>query len=176
MNNWGFVLWLLGLSVITLVSVMWLLDISGRQRKLQRRIENIFTDEEGQDLSQPLEALAVRLDVNDERMERLQADLARLGTYLPNSIQAVGVVRFQAFTDYGGDQSFALALANTAGDGLVMSSIFAREGTRVYAKVLEGWTSPHSLSFEEEEAISKAREGLQGADAPANKKKPAQKT
>ena len=61
MNNWGFILWLLGLSVMTLVSVMWLLDISGRQRKLQKRIESIFTDEEGQDLSQPLEALAVPL-------------------------------------------------------------------------------------------------------------------
>jgi hypothetical protein len=176
MDNWGFILWLLGLSVMTLVGVMWLLDISGRQRKLQKRIESIFTDDEGQDLSQPLEALTVRLDVTDERMERLQADLARLGTYLPNSVQAVGLIRFQAFTDYGGDQSFALALANTEGDGVVMSSIFAREGTRVYAKVLEGWTSPHSLSFEEEEAISKAREQLQGIGTPTKKKKQTQKT
>jgi hypothetical protein len=157
MVNLGIVLWLIGLSAMTFFAVAWLLDISNRQREIQKRLDRIFTDEEGHDLSQPLEALAVRMDLDDERAERLRNEVDRLMARLPHSIQAIGLVRFQAFSDYGGDQSFALALADAAGDGVVISSIFAREGTRIYAKPLKAWISSYSLSFEEEEAISQAQ-------------------
>ena len=53
-------------------------------------------------------------------------------------------------------------LADAAGDGVVVSSIFAREGTRTYAKSLTGWTSSYSLSFEEEEAVSQAQSRING--------------
>lgn len=157
MANLGVILWLIGLSAMTFFVAAWLFDISSRQRKIQERLERLFTDEEGGDLSQPLETLAVRLDVSDERMERLRSDLDHLMANLPQNIQALGLVRFQAFSDFGGDQSFALVLANAEGDGSVISSIFAREGTRVYAKPLKAWTSTYSLSFEEEKAIEQAQ-------------------
>jgi hypothetical protein len=161
MQNLGFVLWLIGLSLMTFFAVAWLLDLSNRQRRIQERLDQLFTDEEGHDLSKPLEALVVRLDVCDERTERLRGELDHFNTSFPQSIQAVGLVRFQAFSDFGGDQSFALALADAAGDGVVISSIFAREGTRVYAKPLAAWSSSYSLSFEEQEAISQAQRQLQ---------------
>jgi hypothetical protein len=157
MGNVGFVLWLIGLSAMTFFAVAWLLDLSNRQRQIQERLDKIFTDKEGHDLSKPLEALTARMDVGDERAERLRNDIEQLVAHLPHNIQAVGLVRFQAFSDYGGDQSFALALANATGDGVVISSIFAREGTRVYAKPLTAWTSSYSLSFEEEEAINQVQ-------------------
>lgn len=157
MATWGTILWLIGLSAMTFFVAAWLFDIQSRQRKIQKRLDSIFTDDEGQDLSQPLEALTARLDANDEYTQRLRDDLDELAGYMPRSIQAVGLVRFQAFSDYGGDQSFALALADAQGDGAVISSVFARDGTRVYAKSLQGWNSTYSLSFEEEEAIKQAR-------------------
>jgi hypothetical protein len=44
---------------------------------------------------------------------------------------------------------------------VVLSGIFAREGTRMYAKSLTNWTSTYSLSFEEEEAIGQAQSQIQ---------------
>ena len=164
MANLGTILWLIGLSAMTFFVAAWLFDISGRQRKIQERMERVFTDKEGRDLTEPIEAIMVRLDVSDERAQRLRDDLDGMVANLPRSIQAVGLVRFQAFSDYGGDQSFALVLADAEGDGGVVSSIFAREGTRVYAKPLQGWKSTYSLSFEEEEAIKQARERVARGD------------
>ena len=164
MANLGTILWLIGLSAMTFFVAAWLFDISGRQRKIQERMERVFTDKEGRDLTEPIEAIMVRLDVSDERAQRLRDDLDGMVANLPRSIQAVGLVRFQAFSDYGGDQSFALVLADAEGDGGVVSSIFAREGTRVYAKPLQGWASTYSLSFEEEEAIKQARERVARGD------------
>ena len=162
MGTWGFVLWLIGLSAMIFFAIAWLLDMGNRQRQMQSRLDQIFSDEEGHDLSKPLEALMTRSELNAEQLQQLQSDMDHLKSGLPNTIQAIGLVRFQAFSDYGGDQSFALALADAAGDGVVVSSIFAREGTRTYAKSLTGWTSSYSLSFEEEEAVSQAQSRING--------------
>jgi hypothetical protein len=164
MISWGLILWLIGLSVITFFGVMWLLDISNRQRELQEKLEHTYIDGEGRDVSEPILALTQRVEESESRVQELHAavqqsrtELGEFASQLPSSVQAVGLVRFQAFSDYGGDQSFALALADASGDGVVITGIYAREGTRVYAKPLSKWTSQYSLSFEEENAIKQAR-------------------
>jgi len=158
MGSFGiFLPWIIGLSAMLFFTVAWLLDLRGRQRHLQERLGQLFIDESGQDLSAPLEALMVRLDVSDERVERMRGDVDRLVSRLPGRIQGIGLVRFRAVSDVGGDQSFSLALTDADGSGVVLTSIYASENTRFYAKSLRDWTSSQSLSFEEEEAISIAK-------------------
>jgi len=73
------------------------------------------------------------------------------------SISKVGVVRFNPFKDTGGDQSFAIALLDSNNNGLVISSLFSREGTRIYTKPIEaGKSINYNLSEEEQQAINKA--------------------
>ena len=73
------------------------------------------------------------------------------------AITKVGVVRFNPFKDTGGDQSFAIALLDSNDNGLVISSLYSREGTRIYTKPIEaGKSINYNLSDEEQEAISKA--------------------
>lgn len=71
-------------------------------------------------------------------------------------IQNIGVVRFNPFKDVGGDQSFAIALLDSLGNGLTVSSLYSREGTRVYAKPIKNSASPYQLSGEEKEAVAGA--------------------
>jgi hypothetical protein len=73
------------------------------------------------------------------------------------NLQHSGLVRFNPFRDTGGDQSFALALADGRGTGVVLSSLHTRDVTRVYAKPLDGWGSAHTLTDEEKQAIDVAR-------------------
>ena len=73
-------------------------------------------------------------------------------------IQKVGLVRFNPFSQTGGNQSFSLALLNGNNDGFVISSFHSREGTRIYAKIVkEGERKKSSFSNEEKEAILKAK-------------------
>lgn len=72
-------------------------------------------------------------------------------------IQQVGFLRFNPFRDAGGDQSFALALADQDGNGVVLSSLHSRDVTRVYGKSLVAWESIYQLTSEEQQAIDKAR-------------------
>lgn len=75
---------------------------------------------------------------------------------LRNSIQRMGLVRFNAFEGTGGEQSFAVALLDEEGDGVVVSSLQGRAESRVYAKPVKKWDSTYSLSVEEREAIALA--------------------
>jgi Protein of unknown function (DUF4446) len=72
-------------------------------------------------------------------------------------IQRLGVLRFNPFRDSGGDQSFAVALADQDGNGVVISSLHGRDATRVYAKPLAAWESVYPLNDEERQAIRKAK-------------------
>jgi hypothetical protein len=72
------------------------------------------------------------------------------------TIQKVGLIRFDPFNEMGGKQSFALAMLDDKDNGFVISSLFVKEGNRVFAKPVKNGKSDYILSKEELEAISKA--------------------
>ena len=58
-----------------------------------------------------------------------------------------------------GQLSFSLALLNTIGDGVVISSINGRAETRTYAKPIVAGKGEQELSPEEAQAVHSARLG-----------------
>jgi hypothetical protein len=73
------------------------------------------------------------------------------------SVQKVGIVRFNPFSEIGGDQSFSIALLDGNDDGLVLTSFYTREGNRVYGKPIKAGASRYALSKEEIKAIETAK-------------------
>lgn len=67
-----------------------------------------------------------------------------------------GLVRYDAFEEIGGSQSFAMAIYDEEGNGVVLTSQVGREGGRVYGKALVNGKSDRNLSVEEESAIKHA--------------------
>jgi hypothetical protein len=57
-----------------------------------------------------------------------------------------------------GNQSFAVALLDEEANGVVLSTLYARNHVGVYAKPLQNGTSTYELSEEEKEAIERARQ------------------
>lgn len=73
-------------------------------------------------------------------------------------IQKIGLVRFNPFKDTGGDQSFVLSLVDGNDTGVIISGLYARTGTRWYAKkIVKGKSVEHQLSEEEKESLKEAR-------------------
>jgi hypothetical protein len=157
--------WALGLTVLVGVGVIWILDLNARVGRVKARHESLYAgaEQEG-DLSIALENLANRLSETNARTERLTARAERADATLAHSVQGVGLVRFSAFKDTGGDQSFALALADGEGNGVIISELFRRGETRIYAKPVRGWLSPNILGDEEREALAQAKSTVVGRD------------
>jgi len=150
-------IWSLALSVLLVVIAIWAFDLQARLRRLQRRYESLFSSEEEPSFAAALEQLAARFSKLNARTERLVVQTEEINRTLIRCVQGIGLVRYSAFEDTGGDQSFSLALVDGNGDGMVVSALYGRDATRVYAKPVEGWTSSRPLAREEEQALTRAR-------------------
>ena len=79
-------------------------------------------------------------------------------------VQKVGIVRFNPFSEVGSDQSFSIALLDGQDSGAVITSLYTREGNRVYGKPIKKGQSEYLLSEEEKQAIKKAKNGSKNSN------------
>lgn len=89
----------------------------------------------------------------------IQGAVGSRGTVDPRALRDVAIVRYDALNEMAGQLSFSLALLNSAGDGVVVSSINGRAETRTYAKPVVAGHGSLELSPEEIQAVRTARLG-----------------
>jgi hypothetical protein len=94
-------------------------------------------------------------------MDDLRAEVARLTEHtdagLRGALRFQGIVRYDAYQDMGGQQSWSMAILNANGEGAVITSLHARDHARVYLKEIVGGAPLQRLSPEEERALAAAR-------------------
>jgi len=90
--------------------------------------------------------------------EKISKELENLKKENKFNIQKFGIVRFNPFKEIGGNQSFSIALLDGRDDGIVITSLYTKEGNRIFGKPIKGGKSEHLLSEEEKEAIKIAKE------------------
>ena len=145
-----------GLIATVLALAVACVILARRTRALDARLRGITRGAEGRSLESVLDTHLEKVYAMSRQLEDVAARTAVLEGVQRRSFQRVGLVRFNPFEGTGGNQSFALALLDAAGDGWVLSSLHAREGTRVYAKSITGGRSDAGLSAEETAAINQA--------------------
>lgn len=141
------------LSIFTLILLIVTLTRLGRTR---RRYEALMRGPNGADLETILLSQANRLSENHERIAALERLATDLRAQLRGCTQRVGIVRFNAFPEVGADLSFAIALLDEDNNGVVISGLYGREDSRVYAKPVVAGESTYLLTGEEREAIRRA--------------------
>ncbi|MDD5144654.1 MAG: DUF4446 family protein [Candidatus Pacebacteria bacterium] len=92
-----------------------------------------------------------------EKFENLSEEIKNVKKRQTDSVQKVGLVRYNPFKEVGGDQSFSLALLDDNDSGAVVTSLYSREENRVYGKPVTRGESEYTLSIEEKKAIDKAK-------------------
>ncbi len=127
-----------------------------RYRQLTQTVAHLTRGKRGATLEDTIHAHNKELDALRAEISALREEHDATRAIAHRSIHHVHVVRYNPFKDLGGDQSFALALLNAHGDGVIVSSLHTRDGTRIYAKPLTNHTSPYTLSDEEREALTRA--------------------
>lgn len=149
---------LVGLLTPAVIALaLWVWTLQRRLKGLEARYRRLTQGVEVSNLEALLLAHVDRVQAAVERTRVLDDRVTALEQAAQGHVQHVSVVRFNPFTHTGGDQSFVLVLANGQGDGAVITSLHAREGTRIYAKPLQAWTSTYALMDEEQAAIARAR-------------------
>lgn len=146
------------LGVISLATLILLIVTLRRLGATRRRYEALMHGAEGEDLGQILNDQASRLSDAHERIALLERKAADLREQLRGCTQRIGVVRFNAFPDVGSDLSFVVAALDESDNGFVISSLFAREDSRVYGKPIIAGESTYLLTDEEKQALRQAKQ------------------
>ena len=149
-----------GLALIALFAVAFLVRALRRVRGDQKVIL-------GGSAPQDLVAHAAELDrgfgsLNDyvsDVTARLDERLSTAETRLDGAVAFHGLVRYDAYNEMSGRQSTSIALLDSNGSGIVISSIHHRDQARLYAKQVVEGRAQLELSPEEEEAMRVALAG-----------------
>ena len=112
---------------------------------------------DGQGASRRLEELVAAQAAERAASARLEHRLGELEALSAGDVSQVGFVRYNALDDTGSNLSYALALLNRRGDGVVLSSIYSRTDTRTFGKAVNAFKSATNASEEEMQAIERAR-------------------
>ena len=124
--------------------------------KLHKRFAVLLSDESESSMEIMLrEHLEERRNLQ-KQVESIDHRTATLERKMQRSKRHVGLVRYDAFQDIGGLQSFAMAIYDDNGDGAVVSSIVGRADNKVYGKNIVGGKSDRNLGTEEQQAILEA--------------------
>ena len=104
-----------------------------------------------------LTAIEYALSTEQASLKRVAEQVSELEALARTDLSRVGFVRYDAFEDTGSELSYALALLNRDGDGVVISSIYSRTDTRTYGKAVNRYKPAVNASEEELRAIERAR-------------------
>ncbi len=110
----------------------------------------------GQSIEQMMLGKIRDIDDLKQSVSLLQTECQRLNSESLKHIQRFGMIRFNAFDNTGSDLSFALAMTNASRNGFVLSGIYGRDESRVYAKPIVNGESTYALTKEEKKAIEEA--------------------
>jgi len=140
MSNVQYVL--LGMTVLILLALIIFISINLKLARMNKRYNTMMKGMDGVNIEQLLLNHIEQVKETVGKVDRLSIDCEKIRETAKKNIQKVGVIRFNAFEDMGSDLSFAIALLDYQNDGMVMSSIYSRSESRMYAKpILAGQSS-----------------------------------
>ena len=126
---------------------------SFRIKRINKRYYRMMGGMEDKNLEAMLLSHLDSVNEGKSILKKQDQDLKEFSKQLETTIQGVAMVRYNPFDQMGGDQSFSIALLDGHGDGIVLTSLYSREGSAVFAKPIVNKQSKYPLSNEEEEAI-----------------------
>lgn len=140
------------------VLFLWTAFLTFRQQKMYKKVGEVFDTSKKGDIYKILEKYLKETKEVENYAKKVEIEMAKISKKMQKSIQKIGFVRYNPFgkNDTGGNQSFSIALLDNDDCGFVITSMHAREGTRVYAKSVSEGESTNTLSDEEVEAVKKA--------------------
>ena len=143
---------ILAISAILIFLVIWIMQ-------LEKKIKNFTRGKNGKSLEDSMIMLKSGQDDLISFRKDMEQYLTEVERRLRRSTQSIETIRFNPFkgTGSGGNQSFATAFLDENGDGLVMSSLYARDRVSVFSKPIKKFTSEFELSEEEKKVIENAK-------------------
>lgn len=141
---------------IGLICLILLIVNYSKTNKLIKKYNRLMKGADNKNLEAMLISHLDTIKDGLSRLDDIEADLKNQNARLKKCTQNIGLVRYNAFDQMGGDQSFSVALLDDRGDGFVLTNLYGRNSSSTFAKPVKLRQSTYPLTNEEMEAIERA--------------------
>jgi hypothetical protein len=121
------------------------------------RVSQLLQGKDSQNMEDTFKYLIEEAKRMNDNQVIIEKTLHNLNARIRKSLTGFKTIRFNPFPESGGNQSFAIAFVNEEGDGLIISSLYSRERTSVFAKPISKFKSEYELTAEEKKALDEAK-------------------
>ena len=121
--------------------------------RLTKRYRKFMSGKNAASLEQDIEGIYEDNKFLKASTEKNRKDIHALYRKLENAYQKVGIVKYDAFNQMGGQLSFSLALLDENDNGFILNSVHSTDGCYSYTKEVKNGTCEISLGDEEKKAL-----------------------
>lgn len=141
------------LSILLLVAIVLLVIQISKTNKLKKRIDQFVTGKDGKSLEGEIAQLVQDNKDLIEEVGKNKKNIKKLFRIMEGTFQKVGLVKYDAFQQMGGQLSFSIALLDQRNNGFILNSVHSTDGCYSYTKEIKNGECALSLGKEEEEAL-----------------------
>lgn len=151
----GYAVIAVGVVLILFLVVMILLIVQiAKTNKLKKRLDSFLIGKDAASLEQDIISLFEDNKSLKNSTEDNKKDIRTLYKRLESAYQKMGLVKYDAFNQMGGQLSFSLALLDENNNGFIINSVHSTEGCYSYTKEIKNGECKISLGQEEAEALA----------------------
>ncbi len=148
---------LLSVSLVLSVTAVVIVVLLIREVRFLRQPFRAMAElSDAKGMERALEELLKGVDENRVFLQKQADELKRLYGMLERSYSAIGLIKYNAFEDIGGMQSYSLCLLTREKNGLILTNLVGRNSTRGYALEVSDGNPSRKLSEEEQRALETA--------------------
>lgn len=137
------------LAFVVIILIIWI-------AKTEHRFKKFFVGTKGKNLEDVMIKLDSQMAELKDMQIKINEHLTEVDKRLDKSIRNIEVIRFNPFEDAGSNQSFAMSFLNDEGNGVIISSLYARDRMSIFAKPISKGKSDFDLSEEEQNVLKKS--------------------
>lgn len=144
-------------AILSIIAILLSATSIWLWRQDHLRFSAFFENGKSFDLEKELRRHQARQHELKQLADSIKSSQAQITELQNKALQKYSVVRFNPFRDTGGNQSFCLCMLDLKDNGIIITAIHGRDGTRIYSKTIDSGLSQHELSTEEAKALHEAK-------------------
>ena len=148
----------IGIGALMLIFIIILIVQQVKIGKLKKRLKVFMSGKDSISLEQEFQNHFEEMEGLKDVMVNHAKGMKSINSKMKECYSKMGIVKYDAFREMGGNMSFALCLLNDKNNGMLLNSMHSREGCYTYIKEIVNGESYIELSEEEQEALNHALE------------------
>jgi hypothetical protein len=141
---------IIGGLILLIIILFWMVI------RINRRVSDFTRGNEGVALEEVIKELIKDHEESVIHHNELVKKVSDIHNRVLTSHRGFGMIKFNAYENTGGNQSFSCVLLDENGRGMVLSNLYSRERSNLFAKPIIDFKSDLELIKEEQQALQEA--------------------